>query len=72
MCVVHILGGLRGKKQRNLVKIPTMFGGGTQLSLKEARPRLDGKEPGSRVAVSESRVRAMRNIAPCACGNEWV
>ena len=37
----------------------------------EARPGPDGKD-GSQVAVSESRAKAMREIAPCTCGNEWL
>ena len=70
LCVVHILGDLRGESKELWVKIPTTFGEGIQL--KEAHPGPDGKEPGSQVAVSESRAKAMREIAPCTCGNEWL
>lgn len=59
---------LAGKSKEIWVKIPTTFGEGVQL--KEACPGPDGKEPGSQAAVSESRAKAMREIAPCTCGNE--
>ena len=70
LCVVDILGDLGGKSKEIWVKIPTTFG--ESIQLKEARPGPDGKEPGSQVAGSESRAKAMREIAPCACGNEWL
>lgn len=60
LCVVHILGDLRGKSKEIWVKIPTTFGEGIQL--KRLTPGPDGKEPGSQVAMSE-RAGPRREIA---------